>query len=77
VIRQDNDRVNRKRVPNSSVPKSRAQRINVLREQPKAAFGQVHGEEITAARDKVAAIARHGPDAMGFAIRSTHPTPRS
>jgi hypothetical protein len=63
-------------MPYPRVSKCRAQHIDMIDEKPKPPVLKVHGEEITAARDKVAAIARHRP-IMGFAWRSTHPTIQS
>jgi hypothetical protein len=41
VVWEDNDRVNRKWMPSARVAKSHAQRVDMLREQPKAAFGRL------------------------------------
>jgi hypothetical protein len=53
-------------MPAPNVPKCRTKSVDPFDEQPKAAFGQVHGEKITSAHNEVAAIIRHRP--MGFAL---------
>jgi hypothetical protein len=60
----------------SHVSKGRAQRFDMIGQQPKSAIAQIYGDEMTAVWDKVPPVTRHWVRRvmMGFACRSTHPT---
>ena len=69
MVGQDNDRFDGERVPVSRVPKRRTQLVDMVGQEPQPAVRQVRREEIAAARDDAAAIARHRRilRPMGFA----------